>query len=321
MAGALSVVVSQPSLWVLGALAFALRGGVVLLLASIVVLPTPVEIRMLLGTNLGSTGLAPGFVALLGVAAVIGVIALLTILAVLASLELASFERVVTHPDTDEQRRGRLPRRLAPGERRLVVGGLFAVQLLALAVLIVAAIPLANAVIAVAYQEIVRPSLGGTIYTRVLGGVREPLFLLIAALVLVEMLSSLAGRRLLVRAYGLATVPPPRGILGTMAAVPLAIGAAIMRPLRRPGSTLATLVAVWLSSVAVLAPLAWGLSAVWQSVRGVFLGPAAGTSDADAMAELAIVTLALAAMWTMAMLVSGFVSALRAAMWSTDGLR
>jgi hypothetical protein len=319
VASALAVVISRPSLWLLGALGFTLRGGLVFLLSAMVVLPTPVELRILLGSNLGSAGLAPSFVALLGVAAVLAVFLLLCVAAILAYLEFAAFQRLVTSSETDEQRAGRMAVVPNGPARHWLVGGIFAVQLMAVGALAVAAIPLVGAIIDVTYQEIIRPSLGGTIYTRVLGGVREPLFILVAAVVVVEMMSALATRRLLLRGFGLASAPPARGV-AMLRAVAHAILAALLRPLRRPVGTLATLLLAWLTSVVALAPLGWGIAAAWQSVRGTYLG-VASFSDASAMVGVGLVTLALVAMWIMALLVGGFVSALRAALWSADSLR
>jgi hypothetical protein len=243
----------------------------------------------------------------------------LCVAAILAYLELATFQRLVTSSETDEQRAGR--QAVVPNgpARHWLVGGIFAVQLMAVGALAVAAIPLVGAIIDVTYQEIIRPSLGGTIYTRVLGGVREPMFILVAAVVVVEMASALATRRLLLRGFGLASAPPARGV-AMLRAVAQAILAAVLRPLRRPVGTLATLLLVWLASVAALAPLGWGIAAAWQSVRATYLG-VASFSDASAMVGVTLVTLALVAMWIMALLVGGFVSALRAALWSADSLR
>ena len=46
----------QSQLWLLGTLSFILRGGLVVMLLPIVVLPTQVEVRLMLGGNLGSSG-------------------------------------------------------------------------------------------------------------------------------------------------------------------------------------------------------------------------------------------------------------------------
>ncbi|MDQ3937451.1 MAG: hypothetical protein M3253_02080, partial [Chloroflexota bacterium] len=71
LGSALAVVAGQPSLWLLGALGFAGRGGVLLLAIPMLVLPTPIELRILVGSNLGSGGFSPGFYVVLAVAAAV----------------------------------------------------------------------------------------------------------------------------------------------------------------------------------------------------------------------------------------------------------
>lgn len=320
MAGALAVVLGQPSLWLMGSLAFALRGGLFLLLASVVVLPTPIELRILLGANLGSSGLAPEFLTLL-VAIGAGLVLLVVLgLALVAQLELSAFERLVGDPEAAQGLQGREPGPPTVTQRRALWASLFGVQLLAVAALVVAAIPLLSGAIGLTYQEIIRPSVGGTIYVRVLNGLREPLLILLAGLVLVEMVSALATRRLLVRGFGLGGARLPQTALGAPLAVLQAVISGLLRPLRRPIGTLATLVLVWSASLALLVPLSWGLTTAWSSVRAAYLSSAAGR-DEGSLASLAVVTLALAALWLAGVALGGFVSALRAALWSADGLR
>jgi hypothetical protein len=318
VAGALATVVGQPSLWLLGALGFMLRGGVLLLTAAIVAVPTPVELRILLGENLGSSGLTPGFIGLLVLSAGLLVLLVLGILALLAYTELASFERLAADSEVGD-RDGARARAPVGGQRRRLLAALFAVQLLALAALAVAALPLIGAIIDRTYEEIVRPGLGGTIYIRVLAGIREPLFVFIAVLVAIEMFSALATRRLLVRGFGLSGRPAPETTAQFLRAVPLAVLGAFLRPLFRPLPTLATLVLVWAASLAALVPLSWGLAVAWQSIRTTYLGSyAAGGGE---LLGLGLVTLALAAVWVVGLLLLGFVAALRAALWSVDALR
>jgi len=154
----------------------------------------------------------------------------------------------------------------------------------------------------------------------VLNGLREPFFLLLAGLVLVELVSSVASRRLLLRSFGLSGTPLPAGMLGGVRSVPAAVVHGILRPLARPLTTLSTLLLAWAVSLAVLAPLTFGLGAAWNAVRAAYLSPGAA-SDGQALVGLALVTFALAAIWTGAVLLGGFASALRAALWSLDGLR
>lgn len=320
LASALAGVVGQPSLWLIGSLSFALRGGLLLLLASMVVLPTPIELRMLLGSNLGSSGFTPQFLLLLTVAGLLlGVLVLLT-QALVAYLELSAFERLLRGPDMADELSGRPFTPPDRRTRRWLLVTLLGLQLLVLGGVIVAAIPLINGIVTLAYQEVIRPSLGGTIYVRLFNGVRDEVFVLLAGLVVVELVSSVATRRLLLRGYGLTARPPATGVLASLAALIQALGGGLLRPLRRPLRTLATLVLVWALSLAAVVPLSWGLKVAWSSVRGAYLGPAWG-SRPDELAGLAVVTLALCGIWVAAVLLGGFVSALRAALWSADALR
>ena len=78
---------------------FSLRGGILLLLLPIIVLPTQVEVRLLLGHYLGSTGFTPSFFGLLVVLAVFAALLIVGALLVLARIELSSFERVIADPE------------------------------------------------------------------------------------------------------------------------------------------------------------------------------------------------------------------------------
>lgn len=320
LAAALTIVVGQPSLWLIGSLGFALRGGLLLLLASIVVLPTPIELRMLLGQNLGSAGFAPSFMALLVVGAAVLCGLVLAALALIAYLELGAFERLLGDPELADEMLDRHVARPDASARRWLLVSLLCIQLLALAAVVVAAMPLINGIATLAYQEIIRPSLGGTIYVRVLNGVREPLFILLAGLVLVELVASVATRRLLLRGFGLSRLRPAAGVVAALGAVARALGAALLGLLWRPIGTLGTLVVAWLASLAVVVPLSWALGVAWDSVREAYLSPNAA-SHPQSLAALAVVTLALVAIWVVAVLMGGFASALRAALWSLNGLR
>lgn len=313
------MVAGQPSLWLLGALGFAARGGFLLLTATIFVLPTPVELRMLLGGNLGSTGFSPAFMDFVGAAVLVLGIIVLVALAVSAYVEMLSFERLARDAETSMQRDGREALQLNGAQRRSLVGQLFVVQLLALLVLALAAVPLMNQAVALAHEEILRPSLGGTIYVRVLSGLRDPLLLLLSALVFVELVSSLATRWMLVSRFGLG--PADRSArAGFARRVAEALLAAFLRPLRRPIQTIAVLLLVWLASVAVLVPAGLAVAAGWRAVRSAYLAPGSA-GDPQALLGLALVTIALAAVWCAALALAGFASALRASFWSVESLR
>jgi len=311
----LAVVVGRPSLWLIGALGFALRGGIVILLLPIFVLPTPVEARLMLGTNLGSTGLTPSFLSHVGFVGALLLIPIALALLVIAYIELTGFERIVADEETAEQRDERPSTTLSGGARRRLFGWLVAVQLTGLLALAAAALPLANAVIQVTTEEILRPSLpGGSIYLRVLSGVREPLAGFVAVIVVVELLTALVSRQLLLRTFGLH-LPLPAGL-----GVRSALAAAVARPFRHPLRTLGSAALGWTLTLGVLVPVGWSLLLAWETVRSTYLATGSRT-DAQSVTGLVMVTVALAAVFVAGVLLCGLASAIRSGLWTMDALR
>jgi hypothetical protein len=297
VASAVSVVVGQPYLWLLGVLGVALRGGIVLLALPIVVLPTQVEVRLALGSNLGSTGLTPGFWTLVGVGTVASAALALVVLYALARIELAAFNRLTAGEPTTQLR------------GHALMGRLFVIQALTLLALGVAAMPLAAAVGEVTLDEILRPSAGGSIYQRVFGQVGQPLVLFVGALMVVDTLAALATRRLL--------MPGRRAEDGAArrASIRAALVYALAQPLLSPLRTIGTAALGWLSTFAAVA-VAWvGLSLAWRATRAAFLS-VTSVFDIQQIVFPVLVALLLAAAFAAGWLFAGIASAFRAALWS-----
>ncbi len=311
---ALSVVAGQPQLWLLGMVGFLLRGGVLLLALPIVILPTQVEARLLIGDYLGSTGFTGGFWGLLAAAALFAAVLSVVVLLVLARTELAAFERLMDDPEAVDHAAIE-PARLSRNARNRLFLRLFGIQVLTFAALMACAAPLASAVGQKAFDEIVRPSSSSSIYARVLGGVGEPLFLFLVALVVIEMLSALATRELLVRATAWRGTPGSRRLWLLPAVV-----SALARPVRSPLRTLGTAAICWIVTAAVLLPALWAISISWEAVRGAFL-TSVGFSDSTEVLGLVLVAVGLSAAFVLAIALAGFASALRAALWSVERLR
>lgn len=314
LATALAAVAGQPHLWLLGMVGFLLRGGVLLLAVPIVVLPTQVEARLLIGNYLGSTGFTAGFWVLLAGVAVFAAVISVAVLLVLAWSELCACERLMEDPETAAHAASE-PIALSRAARNRLVLRLFGVQALTFVALLASAAPIASAVGQTAFAEIVRPSSSSSIYERVLGGVGEPLFLFLLALVLIEMVSALTTRELLFRATGRRGHPGSRRLW----LLP-AIGSALARPVISPVRTLGTAALGWVATAAVLAPAFWALSIAWQAVRGAFL-TSVGFSDGAEVLGMALVALAMSAAFILAIALAGFASALRGALWSVERLR
>ena len=282
---ALDLTLAQPRLWLFGALGFMLRGGLVLLLTPLIALPSPVEIRLLIGDGLGSSGFTP---AVVGTATVVGLVTagfLLSTVLGLAWLELWSFERAL-NPGV----RGRL---IGPIRWR-TVSWLFVAQALALLLIVAAALPLIDRATDVAYRQLVAPTGSGPLYERVLAGVQQPLMLLVAAILLAEAASAIAMRTILGRAVG----------------APLPVHRRRWRPV--------VAVLGWTVTVGVLAAPLWLLGAAWQWLSGMLLGSATVGQDGG---TLLLATVVLVSAWVGAIVLAGFASALRGALWSMQELR
>ena len=141
IANVIGAIRDHPFLLVLGMLGFSLRGGIVLLIVPILVLPTAVEVRFLLGDSLGSRGLTPGFFLLVAALSAAALAAALFALYALARIELASFTRFV-NAGGDTGPYGWLPPGRLVGDAR---GGtttrLFVVEAFALLAILLCAVP------------------------------------------------------------------------------------------------------------------------------------------------------------------------------------
>lgn len=310
---ALSIVVGQPRLWLFGTLGFCLRGGLLVLTLPIIALPTQVETRLLIGNYLGSTGFSSGFWGFLALVATAAAVVTVTVLVVLARVELSAFETLIDADETTNHPAFQ-PTGLEVGARRRLFVRLLGVQVLTFIALVACATPVAWAVAQRSFDEITRPSSSAPIYGRILGGIGEPLFLFLVALVVIEMLSALTSRELLARAIGWQEPGATRRLW----LLP-ALASAVARPFRSPLRTVGTAAISWGVTAAALIPAVWAIGLAWDSVRGAFLTSVSFSDFGDDIGMI-LVALGLSAAFVLGMCVAGFASALRAALWSVDRL-
>jgi hypothetical protein len=283
---ALDIASNQPVLWLLGAAGFLLRGGFIVLLLALVSLPSPVQVRLLIGDGLGSAGFSGGLVAVAAGVGIVTAALLLGSMWAVANLEVASFER----GHVAQLGAARLDRHA----RRRAASWIFVAQALAFLLIGAAALPLIAGATTVAYQEIVRPSGDGPLYTRIVAGVEPQLLLLAVAILVAEALSAVGTRAALRRASGLSA-PAHRARWRPLVA---GIG--------------------WMISLGVLVPALWSLAVVWHWVSGALLG-VSGSSAAGLAVAVAISV--LAGVWASVVTLAGFASALRGALWTVQELR
>lgn len=290
---------SHSHLLLLGVIGFALRGGIIFLAIPIVVLPTAVEARLLLGGNLGTTGLTPSFYALTTLASILTFAVALLVLYVVARCELATYTRFVNATRGHAERAWRAPGRLADSQRSTVTSRLFVIETVALIGLLFAAVPLAVAIGQSTYEEIVLPSSAESLYTRIFNDVTVPLAVFVAAIALVEALSAIALRRALAGAFGLR---------------------AHNRILRHPLRVLVVATLGWLLFIGAIVVSFAVLSVAWQAVEAVFLSTGL-SGDVGDIASALFVALLFGVLFAACLFVCGLVSAFRSGLWTLASLR
>lgn len=296
LSNAVAIVAGQPRLWLLGAAGFMLRGGIVVLMAPIMVLPTQVEVRLMLGDYLGTTGFTPAFYGLLLGAAVLAGALLVAIVVILARLELAMFH-LIGDPLTAHDARQ---------PRTALVTRMVTVQVWTVIALLLAALPLAFATGEAAYSEVLRPSSSAPILERIFSAVTLPLAVFLVAFGAVEALSAAVSRRLLVAH---ARKVGPTGLLRAAAEVSRGIS-------RSPRRWLVASAAGWLIAIAAVVPVVTVVAVTWQPVRRAFLS-SVGMADALEPRTL-LAAVVLAGSLAIGLVVIGFASAVRSAVWTLD---
>lgn len=314
-----SSVTHDPALWLLGALSFCVRGGVLLILLPILWVPSPVLLSVFLGRYITTSGLSPDVVP---VALSVGLgagVALIAAVALAAYAQLASVERIAGGPETASLRMGRTPRRLPGRERTAIVLRLTVVNLASL-VPVVLLLPVIGARIGDAgLAELQLPSSTDTPFVlAVLGRVQTELLILAGVVVVMDVLAALAAHQLLAARLGVAQ--PARNTPRHPDLRALAAGA--VRIVRQPFRTFLVLALAWLLTIGSVAASVGATLLGWGTLRTV-LFQATPTATAQAEVALIVQLFALAffgVIWVASITLLGFASSLRGALWTTNAL-
>ncbi|MDQ3493047.1 MAG: hypothetical protein M3452_07285 [Chloroflexota bacterium] len=310
---AFAVTLGQPSLWLLGALGFAGRGGFLLLALPIITIPSPVVLSTIFRGSFATTGLSSDLESLLLL--LVGVL-LVGGLLLAAYADVAAFERLARDPESDELRAGLAPRGLQPGDRRRLVLVLGGIQAVALVPALIVVSGLYEGMTALVTQELRAPSsLEVPLVLRILEGARDQLLVLALLILAADAVHALASRGVLAWRLQVGAADGPRASSVLWAAMRGA-----ERLVARPLRTAANVALTWAITLLVLAPIVWASLVAWDGVRAVFLSPAGLTEPMD-LALAILATAGLAAIWLAGAILAGSASALRAAVWSADALR
>jgi hypothetical protein len=291
------VVLRDPRLWLLGAIGFLARGGLIVLMLAVTVLPTPVELSTIVGPDLLSgAGLSAHLMSIVVFIVAVMVTLIVGGLVASAAAETLAFDRFVRDA------------RFVPGARRVkaVRGPSRARLVLALSslralVLVPAGLAIAGSaarIVEVGAQEIIVPAAtGDPLVLRVIAGAQLPLMVVAAAIIGAEVAASALARPILRRAYDLPG--PRRGRMATVASV------------------ISTAALAWLLLVAMLVPMLVLTKAAWEAVRAALLS----TPGAVEPAVAAVITLSFTAVFLVTLLLGGLASAVRGALWDARSLR
>jgi hypothetical protein len=300
LSGGLLVTLARPGTWPLALAAFLVRGGIVLLVLPIVVLPTPVGIGDVVGPALTAValgGMPPEAIAWSAVAIVLGLVWLFGGGWLAAALE-AEGARIVAS-DEDVAAIGAMAAPGPDGPRIAGSGGRTAGRILAAR--LIANLPLllvlawgSVRLVVVTYGELTSPvDVSMPIILRVLRATPEVVAAIALAWMVGEVIGAVAARRIVLAGDGVGR----------------ALVAAVGTCLRHPLSTLARFWLPTLVLVAVLLPSAIAAGSAWSAA-------AANLEAMDDPLRALISVIALVFLWVVGLLLASVVCAWRAAVWT-----
>jgi hypothetical protein len=279
---------AAPRTWAIGLAGFLARGGIVLFVLPVVVLPSVVGLTTFVGPNsVTAAGLSPSFVVLI----------VLTSLAVSAAVFLGTLVGTITERAlVGEIAAGRVgdAGRPTPMDDSARLAALVAIRLIAL-VPVGLTVALGGVRLGqVGYQELVLPSDSTAPFiVRVLLAAPEVVVAIIVAWLLGELIPAVAVRWVLLDRRGIRA----------------AFGAALVWIAHRPLRSLAVLAATTLGSVVVVGPALVTGTVAWSGVRNALLG---GSDSGVALGWVAL----FVASWLGGLVLAGVAAAWRSAAWS-----
>lgn len=297
MLAALLATLGRPAWWILALAGFLVRGGIVVFLLAIVVLPSPLALSGMVGPwivplALGRLVPEAALVLGLGVATALGWL-------VAGGWFAAATEIVLVRDAQAMARDESLPTRAARPAPRWLIGRVMVVHLAAQIPLAITVALATAQVVGVAYVELTRPSDEGSLVGRVIAGSVGPLAAIVAVWALGEIVGGLAARRVILGGESIG------------GALARAVGDVVRRP---AGQLLAPLLAGAVLVLDVAALLAV-VGIVWSEARGRLAYPLV-----DPLAT-ALTVATLGAGWCLALIVTGLIDAWRSVAMTVEAER
>jgi hypothetical protein len=283
-----------PRAWPLALATFLLRGGILAVLAPIVVLPSAVALSNVL-TPLLSTVVFHGFASIVLPLVLVALAALLWLCGgglVAAAAEAEQVRAIAA--DDEAWPAGRPARDLAPAEHP--AWRVLTVRLIAHLPLLLALSWGAIRIVSVTYRELTVPSdVAVAIVLRVARGAPDAVAVVVGAWLVGETVGAIAARRVI--------------LLGER--VPRALGRAALRHLRHPLRSVVLAAVPLVAVLFILLGVGLAGAATWDALR------AALSFGHDPLAVLALLV-TLVALFIGGLLLIGVISAWRAAVWTVE---
>jgi hypothetical protein len=290
LVASLLAVLERPATWPLALFGFLVRGGLLVVLAPIIVLPSAVGLANFVAPVLTSALLSGLTAAVLLLIVGVGAVGMAWLLGggLLAAAAEAEGVRLLADDET-------VARVDLPAEpRRGLAWRILTVRLIAYLPLLLALAWGATRVVAAAYREFTVPVDTVTpLVLRVARAVPEAISLIVVTWLIGEVLGGLAARR----------------VIMADASVPRAIGWALRHAVRHPVQAVVLLVVPLFALVAVLVPSAAAASAAWTAIRATL---------ADGLPPILtlVAVLLLVVVWTGQLVLIGLVAAWRGGAWT-----
>ena len=295
--GAAAIVRDRPGLIAFGLLGFLARGGAVLFVLPIVVLPTPTGLSNFIGSQaLTAGGPSLGLIWLLATA-LTGVAALIlfgTVIGAVVDLRLLG-EAMEFEAAGEDGNPPASPPRATP----VLLLRATLVRVLWMLPVAIASVWGAARLVNAAYQQLILPDdLAIPLAIRVLRDAADAAAVVVVTWLLCEMFGGLAVRRLFL----------------SSASIVAALGWGFVALVRRPLTTLTTLVAGTIGLVVAVAAPVFLANVFWRRLQVLLDG------DQSAMLIL-ITTAAFVAVWGIGLLLVGWIATWRSLTWSLEVVR
>jgi len=286
LSGALLAVLARPSTWPLALLGFLVRGGWLLMVAPIVVVPTPVGLANVIAPLLEDIAFGRRTAELFALSLV--AFAIVVVWLIGGGLVAAVVEADGTRRIADEEG---IPWWRGPSAWRIV-----ATRLIADLPLAIGASWATVRIVSVAYRELTVPSdVTAPAAWRIVSGTPDAFAIVFLTWFFGEIVGAIGARRIVLRGDGVAG----------------ALRAGLRRLLREPARLIVLGLAGTASLVVVLAVTGLAVSATWNA-----LGDALSIGNASPASALLL--LLFVALFSGGLVLLGLVCAWRAAIWTID---